>query len=69
MSDDRATDRDATPDIPRLPALPGVMRGLRRPCIPPSDTSSSAAPAHGPHATSSPNPGDRTTDDTSGRPR
>ena len=46
MSDDHSTDRDRTPEIPRLPAPPAVMRGLRPRRIPPTDTSPSAAPAH-----------------------
>ena len=67
MSDDHCTDRDPTPDIPRLPAPPAIMRALRRPPIPPTDASPAAAPAHGPIAAGSPNPGDRTAEDTSRR--
>ena len=67
MTDDRATDPDPTPNIPRLPAPPAIMRGVRRPCIPPSDVLPAAAPAHGPLAAGSPSPGDRTAEDTSRR--
>ena len=70
MSDDHFADRNLTPEIPRLPAPAAVMRGLRRRRIPGSDTSpAAAAPAHGPLAATSPNPGDRTAEDPSRRPR
>ena len=69
MSQDHRADRDARPETPRLPAPPGVMRGLRARGIRPSDTLLAGTPAHGPLAAGSPNPGDRTAEDTSRRPR
>jgi len=69
VSDDHSTDRDPTPEIPRLPAPPAVMRGLR-PCrILATDTSPASAPVHGPLTAASPDPGDRTAEDTSRRAR
>ena len=69
MSEVHSTDRDPTPELPRLPAPPAVMRGLRRRPVPASDASPTAAPAHGPLAAGSPNPGDRTANSPSKRPR
>ena len=70
MSDDHSTDRDPTPEIPRLPAPPAVMRGLRPRRVPPSDALPAAAPAHGPLTAGSPDPGVRTAEDSlSRRPR
>ena len=69
MSDDHFADRNLTPEIPRLPAPAAVMRGLRRRRTPQSDALLAAAPAHGPHAAGSPNPDDRTAEDTPRRAR
>jgi hypothetical protein len=69
MSHDHRAGRKEGPEMPRLPAPPAVMRGLRPRRIPLSGTWPAAAPAHGPLAACSPNPGDRTAEDTSRRPR
>jgi hypothetical protein len=69
MSEVRSTDRDPTPELPRLPAPAAVMRGLRRRFVPASDASPTAARAHGPLAAASPDPGDRTANSPSRRPR
>jgi hypothetical protein len=69
MSDDHSTDHNTRPGIPRPPAPPAVMRGLRRRRTPQSDALPAAAPAHGPHAAGSPNPDDRTAEDTPRRAR
>ena len=69
MSKVHSTDRDLTPEIPRLSAPPVVMRGLRRRRISPTDTSPSAAPVQGPLAAASTNPGDRMAEDPSRRAR
>ena len=63
MSDDHSTDRDPTPEIPRLPAPPAVMRGLRPRRVPPTDALP-AAPATRPLTAGSPDPGVRTAEDT-----
>jgi hypothetical protein len=69
MSDTRSADHDPTPEIPRLPAPPAIMRGVRPRHVPTSDTLPAAAPARGPRAAGSPNPGERTAEDPSRRPR
>jgi len=69
MNDDHETDRDPTPELPRLPAPPAVMRGLRPRRTLSTDTLPAAAPAHGPLAATPPDPGDRTANSPSKRPR
>ena len=69
MSQDDHPGRDATPQIPRLPAPPTIMRGRRPRRVPSSGTLQAAAGARAQLPAGSPSPGVRTAEDTSRRPR